>query len=218
MAMTRTRLPEVRAPAPPTPRADDWRAFTIPWKKVAVAVLVAFGVIAAWVVTTNSYSVLWQQHLTDRWAETVAAGEPLVSPDHGEPVARLSIPSLGIERVILEGVDRGTLRKAPGHQPGTPLPGAVGNSVVRGHRLLWSAPFGRIGGLSFGAPIYVQTADGSVRTYLVAGIFRMDPSNPDIVSDDEGSRPMLTLVTSDPPFRADGVLVVKAVMPPEEAP
>jgi hypothetical protein len=29
---------------------------------------------------------------------------------------------------------------------------------------------------------------------------------------------MLTLVTADPPLRADAVLVVKAVLPPEAAP
>jgi sortase A len=212
MAMTATRSrPAAPRSAPPPP--DD-RAFSVPWRKIAIGVLAAFGVFASWFVTTNSYAVLAQQRLADRWTSTVAAGVA-AAPAPGAPVARISIPSLGLERVVLEGTARADLRRAPGHEPGTAVPGEIGNAVIRGHRLLWSAPFRDIGTLSFGAPIYVERADGSVVTFLVAGIFHMDPADPNIGST-ETDRPMLTLVTSDPPFRADRVLVVKAVRPPED--
>jgi sortase A len=195
---------------------DDVRVLRIPWRRVLAGVLVALGVLAAWFVTTNTYATLWQQRLADRWAATVASGGSAAVPASGEPVARLSVPDVGLDRVVVEGVDVASLRKAPGHDPASPLPGEEGNAVIRGHRVLWSGPFREIGTLNFGAPVYVQLADGSVRTYLVAGIFHMNPQDPTIAAD-EGQRDMITLVTSHPPLRADRVLVVKAVLPPGEA-
>ena len=79
--------------------------------------------------------------LADRWADTIARGVARGDRSRvGAPVARISIPTWGSSASSLEGGDRATLRKAPGHEPGTALPGAIGNSVIRGHRLLWSAP------------------------------------------------------------------------------
>jgi len=211
-----TRPPQLTRPAPPP--LEDSRAFTVPWRGIAISILVVIAIMAAWSVTTNTYAVLGQQRLQDRWADTIARGVALeTAPEVGAPVARISIPDLGIERVVVEGSGLGELRTAPGHEPGSALPGSIGNSVIRGHRLLWSGPFRRIGELNFGAPIHVQLADGSVHTYIVAGIFHMRPNDPDIGSG-ESARPMLTLVTSDPPFRADRVLVIKAILPAEETP
>ena len=60
----------------------------------------------------------------------------------GEPFAFLTIPSLGIEDlVVYEGVDTETLKKGPGHMDSTPLPGQPGNAVVSGHRTTYGRPF-----------------------------------------------------------------------------
>jgi LPXTG-site transpeptidase (sortase) family protein len=57
-------------------------------------------------------------------AEANAAGSPnlgRLSP--GDTVARLSVPRLGIETAVREGVDEDVLSLGPGHVPGTALPG-----------------------------------------------------------------------------------------------
>jgi sortase A len=213
-----TRPPQLKRPPRSAPsRLEDTQAFTVPWRTIAISIALVIAVMAAWSVTTNTYAVLGQQRLQDRWADTVARGEALESPVIGQAVARISIPALGIERVVVEGAGHEQLRTAPGHLPDSALPGTIGNSVIRGHRLLWSGPFRRIGELNFGSQILVELADGRVHTFLVSGIFHMLPDDPDIVSS-ESAGPMITLVTSDPPFRADRVLVVKAFLPLEEAP
>ena len=54
-----------------------------------------------------------------------------VSP--GDTVARLSVPRLGLEAAVREGVDADTLFFGPGHVPGTALPGEESrgkNSVI----------------------------------------------------------------------------------------
>lgn len=57
--------------------------------------------------------------------------EPLVV---GAPVARLVIPRLDLDEIVLEGVDGDELNAGPGHLTGTAYPGEQGNSVISAHR------------------------------------------------------------------------------------
>jgi LPXTG-site transpeptidase (sortase) family protein len=47
---------------------------------------------------------------------------------------RIEIKSIGLSSMIMEGVDRETLRRGIGHIPGTALPGQPGNVALAGHR------------------------------------------------------------------------------------
>ena len=49
-------------------------------------------------------------------------------------IGRIEIPRLLLSAIVVEGVDRTTLRRAVGHIPGTALPGQAGNVGVPGHR------------------------------------------------------------------------------------
>ena len=187
---------------------DDVQVLRFPWRKALVVVGVLLGFIAAGFLVTNTYATLWQQRLDERWASMIAAGE-LFEPAAGDPVAKLIIPRLGLERVILEGSDRSILARGPAHVPGSPMPGGEGNAVIRGHRLLWSGPFRDLDQLGLGSEIHIQTLEGT-SVYLVAGVFRQDGRRVDMF--EQTSLPYLTLVTSDPPLRADGTLVVRAAL------
>lgn len=52
----------------------------------------------------------------------------------GAPIARLIIPSIGLDEIVVEGVGSSELNAGPGHLPGSALPGAAGNSVISAHR------------------------------------------------------------------------------------
>ena len=52
----------------------------------------------------------------------------------GTPVARLVIPRLGLDEIVLEGVDGNSLNAGPGHLTGSAFPGERGNSVISAHR------------------------------------------------------------------------------------
>ena len=52
----------------------------------------------------------------------------------GAPVARLVIPRLGMDEIVVEGVGDSELNAGPGHLPGSPLPGERGNAVISAHR------------------------------------------------------------------------------------
>jgi LPXTG-site transpeptidase (sortase) family protein len=67
-------------------------------------------------------------------ASATLAGASVTHLKLGEPVARLVIPSLGEDDIVLEGVDAVQLNGGPGHLPGSPLPGETGNAVISAHR------------------------------------------------------------------------------------
>ncbi|HET7585394.1 MAG TPA: class D sortase [Gemmatimonadaceae bacterium] len=52
----------------------------------------------------------------------------------GSVVGRLWIPSIALDEIVVEGVDAPQLNVAPGHLPGSVLPGLPGNAVVSAHR------------------------------------------------------------------------------------
>src|SRR5579884_1127464 len=59
------------------------------------------------------------------------AREQLVA---GAPMAHLVIPRIGLDDIVLEGVDDDELNAGPGHLPGSAYPGEPGNSVIAAHR------------------------------------------------------------------------------------
>ncbi|MDH3706804.1 MAG: sortase [Acidimicrobiia bacterium] len=90
----------------------------------------------------------------------------LFFPAGGDPVARLSIPEIGVDKVVVEGVQVEDLRQGPGHYTSTPLPGQPGNAAIAGHRTTYGAPFHDIDQLDPGDEITVQTFQGTF-TYRV---------------------------------------------------
>ena len=52
----------------------------------------------------------------------------------GTAVARLVIPSIGLDEVVLEGTSDETLNAGPGHIAWSALPGGLGNSIISAHR------------------------------------------------------------------------------------
>jgi sortase A len=143
-------------------------------------------------------------------ATTIAP--PVVEIAPGDPVARLRIPTLGVDQTIVSGVGRKDLEAGPGHFRTTPLPGQNGNAAVAGHRTTFGEPFRRLDELDTGDRIEVTDVFGRTYVYLVAEAFVVAPTDVKVLED--RGRPELTLVTCDPPFTADRRLIVRAVLDP----
>lgn len=131
-------------------------------------------------------------------------------PAPGDAIARLKIPSIGVDRVVVEGVGVGELRQGPGHYPGTAIPGsAIGNVGIAGHRTTYGAPFSRLDELVAGSPIDVRTSGGSFR-YRVTKVRVVSPDRVDVLA--TTSTPTLTLTTCHPRFSSRERLVITAVL------
>ena len=104
-----------------------------------------------------------------RWAEMEAersavraklsTGGARWSEARGTPVARVIIPRLGLDEVVVEGVGDDELRAGPGHMIGSVLPGDRGTSVISAHR---DRHFHALGGIAVGDTVVTESASGTV--------------------------------------------------------
>ncbi len=140
---------------------------------------------------------------------TTAATAPPPPPGDGDAIARIVIPAIGVDKIVIEGVGRGDLRKGPGHYPDTPLPGQPGNAAIAGHRTTYGAPFNRVDELVAGDEILVTTLQGSFR-YEVASHQIVTPSEVAVVADQGDDR--LTLTSCHPKYSARQRIVVTAML------
>jgi LPXTG-site transpeptidase (sortase) family protein len=128
-------------------------------------------------------------------------------PDRGAAMARLIIPSAGIDWTIVEGVNRAELRSGAGHMPDTALPGQPGNAVISGHRTTYGAPFQHLDRVEPGDLITVATASGT-HTFETVESLVVEPRDTWVTEQWDGS--WLTLTTCHPRFAASERLVVVA--------
>jgi sortase A len=81
----------------------------------------------------------------------------------GHPLARLSIPRIGLRTVVVEGTRASDLRNGPGHYEMTALPGTGKLVAIAGHRTTFGAPFRHIDDLRGGDMIEISTVYGRFR-------------------------------------------------------
>jgi sortase A len=118
----------------------------------AIVSLLALGYWAF--VSFNTYR--FQRRETRRFAtERQSISETTSRPDAGSPkepaktvlgsdVALLVIPRLDLSTMVIEGAGEHELQLAPGHIPGTSLPGGGGNVGIAGHRDTFFRPLRKI--------------------------------------------------------------------------
>jgi sortase A len=136
----------------------------------------------------------------------------------GDPVGRLRIPRIGVNRLVQQGVggrlgldpdgDRSLLHSGPVHYAVTPLPGAGEPFAVAGHRTTYGAPFYKLDKLRASDPIFFDTPYGKFR-YSVAKTTRVRPSDVGVLLDRGYG---LVLTTCTPPYSAKYRLIVWATL------
>lgn len=152
-------------------------------------------------------------------AQEAASEQPAPPPALGAPVAVLAVPKLGRDyrHVVVEGTGREELKKGPGHQPGTAMPGELGNFVLAGHRTTYGAPFGRFDELGVGDEVSVTSQSGSY-TYRISQVEVVDPSDTAVmlpVPRQPGAAPterLLTMITCTPKYSASQRLILTGVL------
>ena len=116
---------------------------------------------------------------------------PAAPPRKGEPVARLLIPSIRLDEIVVEGVDDLQLNVGPGHLPQSVVPGARGNAVISAHR---DRHFSRLDEIAVGDTITTETIDGTLQWVVVGR--RVVPRHARSLKD--AGRAELTLTTCWP--------------------
>ncbi len=138
-----------------------------------------------------------------------AAAPPLADPPIGSAVGTITIPSIDVSMVVVEGTGTAQLQAGPGHYPDTPLPGQDGNAAIAGHRTTYLHPFYDLNELVPGDPITVVTLQG-IFLFHVTSSQSVLPSDVSVISTTR--TPTLTLTTCTPRYSASQRLVVHATL------
>jgi sortase A len=168
---------------------------TISWTLGAVAALAAWFVIFAMGLSglqeQHSQHDLYTKFRPQLALETAPIGDAVIK--RGAPVALLQSSAGGLDGLtVVEGTEGSQLRGGPGHYPGTPLPGQVGQSIVMGRATMYGGPFGRITSFQPGNTIRVTTGQG-VFTFVVESVRHAG----DLLRVPPPGTSMLTLETSE---------------------
>lgn len=150
----------------------------------------------------------------------VTAATDLPTPEPGDAVAKIQIPAIGVDYIVLQGVDLKWLKEGPGHFPQTPLPGQPGNVALAGHRTTYAAPFNRLDELKPGDVITFDTLQGTF-TYTVdahenvpgeppSGHFIVKPNQIEILDQDGTDK--VTLMACNPKYSARERIVVTGTL------
>ena len=109
----------------------------------------------------------------------------------GQGIGRILIPSIDVDVVVVQGTDKASLQKGPGHYPETAFPGQGRTIGVAGHRTTYLAPFREINEVADGDEITLEMPYGTF-TYTVQKHEIVDPSQVEIVDDVGYERLVLT--------------------------
>jgi sortase A len=138
-------------------------------------------------------------------------------PPSGGAIARLYIPRMSKQWVVVEGVQPADIRRAPGHYPGTAMPGQSGNFSVAGHRI--PAIFWDLDQVRKGDALIVETRT-TWYVYHVSSIEVVNPHAVQVVApvpNQPGKKPtadqrFLTLTTCNPKYNNYQRLVVHGTL------
>jgi sortase A len=140
---------------------------------------------------------------------TVAPLKPIVV-NEGDPIAIIDMPTIGVSKYVVAGVQTADLKKGPGHYPGTPFPGELGNASIAGHRTTYGEPFRHLDDLNLGDPIIITDLLGRKFTYLVTNQQVVGATDSWVVATTDRTKAILTLTTCHPEFSAKQRLIISA--------
>ena len=83
------------------------------------------------------------------------------SSTRGEAIGRIRIPRMGVNLVLVNGTDHDTLKKGPGRDGRTFMPGENRLIYIAGHRTTYGAPFSHIDRLKSGDRVTIEVPYGT---------------------------------------------------------
>ena len=154
-----------------------------------VAVLVWVLVVWRWQDPFTALYTTWKQHQLsqsyDRRARAFRLPEPSsktasaravtagqiravahryrLESKRGQAIGRLRVPRLGLNMVVVDGTDEGSLKKGPGLDRRTYMPGEGQLVYIAGHRTTYLAPFAHIERMKAGDPVTLEVPYGTFR-------------------------------------------------------
>jgi sortase A len=147
-------------------------------KLIGLAFFISGGLLLSFVGARYAVGMAQADEARQQWDATeahraVVRARELVShqtgflsaPAAGAPVARLVIPKIDLDEIVIEGVDGDALNAGPGHLPGSVVPGVRGNAIVSAHR---DRHFSHFDLLSVGDTVLTDSRAGRMKWVIVS--------------------------------------------------
>lgn len=182
------------------------------WLSLVLIGLVGVGCI--WFVYQRVVGTLIFEQRQQHLSGSFQAPKPAVVP--GDALGVLQIPTLGVNRVIVEGATVDNLRSGPARLERSAMPGEAGVMAVFGHRSAYGGPFLALNTLIVGDSIVVQARNGPIVRYDVVSV-QANTAVASVLFEDPQVWSYLALVTSEPGFLNSKQFVVVARSAPINA-
>ena len=160
------------------------------WARFTGTVLIALGVLTLlwalvvwqWQDPFTALYTTWRQHqLTSQYDKRVRAFHAPIARDsvaaerrsvarearhyrlgsrRGEAIGRIKVPRMGVSMILVNGTDHDTLKKGPGRDLRTFMPGENRLVYIAGHRTTYLAPFSHIDRLRAGDRVTIEVPYG----------------------------------------------------------
>lgn len=185
--------------------------------RIALSMLsIALLAGAAGVIGYPFYTNLYQDRVQGRLDKELASAEIKDAYRNGavgvgDALTRITIPSIDVDVVVVEGTTASALRAGAGHYPSTPLPCEVGNVAIAGHRTTYGRPFHDLDLMGPGDLITLETPLGECTYEVSEEPFVVTPDRTDVVANTP-DKASLTLTTCHPKGSARERLILKADM------
>ena len=188
-------------------------------------------VVWQWQDPFTALYTTWKQHqLASQYDKRKSSFKPAISGDtqaaekasiareaksyrqsstRGEVIGRLRVPRMGVNMLLVNGTDHETLKKGPGRDPRTFMPGQGRLVYIAGHRTTYLAPFSHIDRLRRGDLVTIEMPYATF-VYRITG-HRIVPSNDLAVLASHG-REALELQACHPRFFATHRYIAYAVV------
>jgi sortase A len=177
------------------------------WKLSSLIAVVLLG-MSAWQLDVGRVSSYFQAWLTENllqtaWIRTQATGHEVKPWPWAEtwPLARLLVPHLHIDQIILAHASQGIFPFAMGHLDSSVLPGEVGNSNISVHRDTY---FSFLQSLKPGDTLILESFHSGRWRYEVSGVYIVSKTDTRFLEPSSIRR--LTLVSCYPCNDVDDLL------------
>ena len=136
-----------------------------------------------------------------------AADRYRLAAETGQPVGRIKVPRLAASMIVVAGTDYESLKKGPGWDRRTYMPGEGELTYIAGHRTTYGAPFAHIDRLDKGDVVVIELPYGRFRYAVTRSV--IVPAD-DLARLKSTGREVLALQACHPRFSARQRYIVYA--------
>ncbi|HNQ31506.1 MAG TPA: sortase [Candidatus Woesebacteria bacterium] len=158
--------------------------------------------------TDKTRGFKYESRLAIQEAERLGISREYLKPIPNEN--RLVMPQIGVDSLVVEGIGPDVLDKGLWRRPNSSTPDKGGNTVITGHRFLYSSgpkTFYNLDKVQIGDKFFLFW-EGVEYDYEVVDIFVVEPDQIEI--EDNTPEPLLTLYTCTPLWSSAQRLVIRA--------